>query len=221
LFSRIHCFFFRPLTKTMNRGFTVFNFLLWHKNLLAWKWQSFLTVPCPSCDGDTVVLKKCHFFVHPSYRPGPDFISSPCVTDKWPPLQQPVYITKPTPHLTYTDPRDEACPSKMLVSTSKLQDCTVSNPDGHNLKWYSVEQLKDRSEHVTCTEEILVGKSEGKTPFGRFKDGRTILKCTMFNGRHWYYWHPLPRPIAYMQHTTQLEDGLIITVLTNIKWEQF
>jgi hypothetical protein len=25
LFSRIHCFFFRPPTKTMNRGFTVYN----------------------------------------------------------------------------------------------------------------------------------------------------------------------------------------------------
>jgi hypothetical protein len=27
LFSRIHCFFFRPLTKTMNRGFTVLRML--------------------------------------------------------------------------------------------------------------------------------------------------------------------------------------------------
>jgi hypothetical protein len=30
LFSRVHCFFFRPPTKTMNRGFTVFN--LWRNN---------------------------------------------------------------------------------------------------------------------------------------------------------------------------------------------
>jgi hypothetical protein len=30
LFSRIHCFFFRPTTKTMNRGFTVFN---WEKSV--------------------------------------------------------------------------------------------------------------------------------------------------------------------------------------------
>jgi hypothetical protein len=28
LFSRIHCFFFRPPTKTMNRGFTVFIFTM-------------------------------------------------------------------------------------------------------------------------------------------------------------------------------------------------
>jgi hypothetical protein len=27
-FSRIHCFFFRPPTKTMNRGFTVFSLIL-------------------------------------------------------------------------------------------------------------------------------------------------------------------------------------------------
>jgi hypothetical protein len=27
-FSRIHCFFFRPLTKTMNRGFTVITWIL-------------------------------------------------------------------------------------------------------------------------------------------------------------------------------------------------
>jgi hypothetical protein len=33
LFSRIHCFFFRPPTKTMNRGFTVFS-NLWRCEIL-------------------------------------------------------------------------------------------------------------------------------------------------------------------------------------------